>query len=248
MPDSVGQNKSRLVSAQKTLEKRLPKLASRLAEPKWQRWALILGTSLIAAFMIAPKSFRVYNLTVGVPAPETIVSPITFKVVDDAATNKNRDEILKSVLPVYDFDDEMVHDVQSRIVAAFDFMADYMAAEVAHEIKEAEKSKEQPAPEKPVTADKQQQFRVLDENTLRTRFENLLGARVSPSSFAVMKSGRFNARIQRDLSSLIVPVLMKGIGPEPRTGHARWKIRDFAQVEEQGKTGSPERPFANIRS
>jgi cyclic-di-AMP phosphodiesterase PgpH len=200
-----------LGSARKKAEKRLPKWASGLSEPKWQRWGLILGTSLIAAFMMAPKSFRVYDLTAGEPAPETIVSPITFKVVDDAATNKNRDEILKSVLPVYDFDDEMVHDAQSRIGAAFEFMTQYMSAEASHEAKEADKSKEQPSQESSASTAKHQQFRILDENTQRTRFENLLGARVSPSSFAVLKVSGFNARTQRDLSSLTVPILMKGI-------------------------------------
>jgi membrane-associated HD superfamily phosphohydrolase len=219
MTDSSVQNKLRpserlrewLGSARKTAEKRLPKWASGFAEPKWQRWALIMGTSLIAAFMLAPKSFRVYNLTAGEPAPETIISPITFKVVDEAATNKNRDEILKSVLPVYDFDDEMVHDVQSRIVAAFEFMTQYLAAEASHEAREAERSKELPGQDNAPAAAKHQQFRVLDENTQRTRFENLLGARVSPSSFAILKANGFNARTQRELSSLIVPILMKGI-------------------------------------
>ncbi|MBI5248647.1 MAG: HDIG domain-containing protein [Desulfomonile tiedjei] len=219
MPDSQVQTKPRpsesfkewLGSVRKTADKKLPKWASGLGEPKWQRWALIVGTSLIAAFMMAPKSFRVYSLTVGEPATETIVSPITFRVVDEAATSKNRDEILKSVLPVYDFDDEMVHDVQSRIVVAFDFMTNYLSSETAYETREAEKSKEQPPQEAASPGAKHQQFRVLDENTLRTRFENLLGARVSPSSFAVLKTHGFNVRIQRDLSSLIVPVLVKGI-------------------------------------
>jgi len=203
--------KERLGSIRKTVEKRFPKWASGMGDPKWQRWALIAGASLIAAFMMAPKSFRVYNLTVGEPASETIVSPITFKVVDEAATNKNRDEILKSVLPVYDFDDEMVHDVQSRIMAAFNFMADYLAEEAAYTAREAERSKEPQSQENPSSTIKQQQFRVLDENTLRTRFENMFGARVSPSSFAILKANGFNARIQRDLSTVIIPVLMKGI-------------------------------------
>lgn len=222
MPDSSVQNKTRtpeavkgwIGSVRKTAEKKLPKWAFNFAEPKWQRWALILGTSLVAAFMMAPKSFRVYSLAVGEPATETIISPITFKVVDEGATNKNRDEILKSVLPVYDFDDEMVHDVQARIGAAFDFMTGYLGAEAAYQAKEAEKSKEQPAApsqENPPTAPAAPQFRVLDENTLRTRFENALGASVSPSSFAVLKANGFNARIQRDLRSLIVPILLKGI-------------------------------------
>ncbi|AFM26431.1 putative domain HDIG-containing protein [Desulfomonile tiedjei DSM 6799] len=220
MPDSQQKKpssegiKDRLSTLRKTLEKRLPKWAHNFSEPKWQRWAIIVGTSLLAALMIAPKSFRVYNLTVGETAPETIISPLTFEVVDQAATQKYKDDVIKSVLPVYDFDEEMVHDVQTRITNAFNFMSEYLEAEAIHQSKEIEKSKERSAgsPGEPVTAaPKQRPFQVLDENTLRTRFENLLGANVSPSSFAVLKAHGFNQRIQRDLKSLVVPVLMKGI-------------------------------------
>jgi cyclic-di-AMP phosphodiesterase PgpH len=195
----------------KTASKTFPTWVSRLNAPKWRRWALILGTSLIAAFLITPKAFKVYDLTAGEPANETIISPITFKVFDESATNKNLDEVLKSVRPVYDFDDEMVHEAQSRINAAFNFMTEYLGQAAEFKAKEEEKPKEpihaaeagaQPAPKT---------FRELDNETLRVRFENLLGAGISQSDFTVLKSMGFNPRIQRDLRSMVVPVLGKGI-------------------------------------
>ena len=172
---------------------------------------LLSGTPLIAAFMMAPKSFRVYSLTVGEPARETIISPITFQVIDEAATNKNRDEVLKSIRPVYDFDDEMVHDVQARIISAFNFGKKYLAAEAEHNAKEANKSKGGRARRRKRAGADPKSFGPLDETALRTRFENLLGATVSPSNFALLKSMGFDARIQRDLRSLVVPVLLKGV-------------------------------------
>jgi len=179
-------------------------------EPKCQRWALIIVTALVAAFMMAPRPFRVYSLTVGEPAQETIMSPITFQVIDEAATNKNRDEVLKSIRPVYDFDDEMVHDIQARINSAFNFGKEYLTAEAEHNAKEADKPTEAPpAQVKPGSDPKS--FRVLDETALRTRFENLLGATVSPTNFALLKSMGFDSRTQRDLGSLVVPVLLKGV-------------------------------------
>lgn len=187
----------------------LPSWAYRLKEPKWQRWGLIVTTSLVIAFMIAPKSMKEYSLTVGEPAAETIISPITFKVIDEEATSKNRDEVLKSVRPVYDLDDEMVHDVQARIIAAFNFMKDYLAKEAEYHSREADASQGSPGPEK-VSVD-EKAFRTVDPDTLRTRFENLLGAKVSPSDFALLKSRGFDARIQRDLRSLVAPVLLKGV-------------------------------------
>jgi len=222
MPESSDKNKTsekikrpetlreRAGHALKGVERGIPGWVHSLNEPKWQRWALIIGTALVAAFIMAPKSFRVYSLTVGEPAQETIISPLTFQVVDEAATNKNRDEVLKSIRPVYDFDDEMVHDVQARINSAFHFGKEYLAAEAKHNAKEADNPKEAgQAPEKAGSDPKS--FRTLDETALRTRFENLLGATVSPSNFALLKSMGFDPRIQRDLGSLVVPVLLKGV-------------------------------------
>jgi putative nucleotidyltransferase with HDIG domain len=194
----------------KVAEKYLPEWVYGLNEPKWQRWALILGTSLIAAFLMSPTAFRVYNLTLGEPAPETIISPITFPVVDAAATNKNIDEVLKSVRPVYDFDDEMVHDVQARIVSAFTFMTEYLAAEAEHLSKEDDRSKEAAQQPEPPTGGTKI-FRPLDDDTLRTRFENLIGTNIAPSNFMVLKANGFNSRVQTDLRSLVVPVLLKGV-------------------------------------
>ncbi len=193
--------------ARKYAAKVVPEWLFFFAESKWQRWALIIATSLIAAFLITPKSFKLYDLTLGEPAPETIISPITFKVFDESATNKNIDEVLKSVRPLYDADEEMVHEVQKRIATAFDFMSDYLQQEA-----EAKREAENPN-ESAATPDHQIQkvFRPMDDEALKARFENLIGANISPSGFAVLKSMGFNPRIQRDLTSMVTPVLIKGI-------------------------------------
>ncbi len=193
------------------LEKRLPERMSLLTQPKLMRWFLIIGTSLVAAFMMAPNYFRVYQLTLGEPSSETIISPITFKVFDEAATNKNLDEVLKSVRPVYDFDDEMVHEVQARIISAFNFMTDYLAAQKEFAAKTEETPKDISTPPEAQPPSGAKQFRPLDDEALRTRFENLIGATISPTGFALLKNEGFNSRIQRDLRSLVVPVLLKGI-------------------------------------
>lgn len=212
-PDSTGtlaKVKDRFAHWRKAVEKKLPSWVQNLAKPRGQRWVLIVGTSLFAAFLMAPKSTRIYNPTVGEPAAETVISPITFKVIDEEATNKNRDEVLESVRPVYDFDDEMVRDVQARIDQAFNFMKQYLADEAEYRAREADQT-EARAPPDPAKSAESKTFRKLDDTTLRTRFENLLGARVSPSNFALLKAAGFNPRIKRDLGSLVVPVLLKGV-------------------------------------
>ena len=219
-PSSKNKNSSKHSSKEKTkdslikrkslLSRILPERAQRLLEPKAKMWALLIAVSLFCAFLLAPRSFQVYSLTIGEPSPETILSPITFQVIDESATNKNQEEVLRSVLPVYDLDEEMVDDVQARIANAFNFMKNYLAAEAENNAKEEDKAKEnKPAQESKSPAAKV--FQPMDDNALRSRFETLLGADVSPASFAALKAAGFNARVQRDLQSLVIPLLLKGV-------------------------------------
>ena len=219
-PSSKNKNSSKHSSKEKTkdslikrkslLSRILPERAQRLLEPKAKMWALLIAVSLFCAFLLAPRSFQVYSLTIGEPSPETILSPITFQVIDESATNKNQEEVLRSVLPVYDLDEEMVDDVQARIANAFNFMKNYLAAEAENNAKEEDKAKEnKPTQESKSPAAKV--FQPMDDNALRSRFETLLGADVSPASFAALKAAGFNARVQRDLQSLVIPLLLKGV-------------------------------------
>ena len=121
-------SKDGLAKKRREISRFLPERAYRLLDPKVKMWALLVTVSLFTAFLLAPRSFQVYSLTIGVPAPETILSPITFQVIDEDATNKNQQEVLRSVLPVYDLDEEMVDDVQARIANAFNFMKNLSGA------------------------------------------------------------------------------------------------------------------------
>ena len=222
MPDSFdkgkGQHKTsssdklrdRLGSAKKVAASKLPGWVYRFTGEKWQLRALLIGTSIIAAFMLAPKSYHVGAIVVGEPSQETIISPITFKVIDEAATNKNRDEVLRSAPPVYDFDEEMIHDIQARISNAFSFMKEYQAAEEEERLREEEKARDpKPQPETKTAGAKP--FQPLEESAQKVRFESLLGANVSQSSFTALKSAGFNAKAERDLRSLVVPMLLRGV-------------------------------------
>jgi cyclic-di-AMP phosphodiesterase PgpH len=200
----------RKLSLIRKLDRILPDWLPRHFSPRVQRWALIAVTSLLAAFLLSPKSFHYYSLAVGEPAGETIVSPLTFKVIDEAATNKNRDEVLKSTRPVYDFDDEMVHDVQQRIISAFDLMRrSFTVQDSTPPIPQSDLPLGTASVDSKIPSD--QELQTGDDNSLRTRFENILGATVYPVTFSVLKSHGFNSRIERDLRSLVVPILLKGV-------------------------------------
>ncbi|MCX5872262.1 MAG: HDIG domain-containing protein [Deltaproteobacteria bacterium] len=212
-----GKNSSRdrtrdsLTHKRRPLSRFLPEWATnRLFDEKVKRWALLIGVCLFCAFLLAPRSFQVYSLTIGETSHETILSPITFQVIDEAATNKNQAEVLRSVLPVYDLDEEMVDDVQAKIATAFNFMKNYLSAEAENNAKEEEKSKDNKQPSETKSSGSKP-FQPMDDNALRSRFETLLGADVSTTSFAALKAAGFNPRVQRDLQSLVVPLLLKGV-------------------------------------
>ena len=185
----------------KALDPRHSPTFGRFWHSRYQRWVLLIVTSL---------SSRYYSLTVGEPAQETIISPISFKVIDQAATEKIKDDVLKSVLPVYDFDDEVLNDVQQRVANAFAFMREYLSMEAQHKAPASDKGSPSSSAVDGKQGDKAS-FRPLDDAALRTRFENLLGAPVPPSSFEILKSYGFSVRIERDITSIVVPVMLRGI-------------------------------------
>ncbi len=202
--------RDRLGLAKKEAARRLPAWVYKFTDDKWRLRAILIGTSIVAALMMAPKSYHVGSLVVGEPSQETIISPITFKVIDEAATNKNRDEVLRSAPPVYDFDEEMIHDVQARITSAFNFMKEYLAAEDQNRFIADEQLTDSKPPADTKTA-AAKTFQPLDENAQKARFESLLGTNVSPVCFQALKSASFNAKAERDLRSLIVPMLLRGV-------------------------------------
>ncbi len=191
---------------------------------KFHRWVLVVGTSLTMAFIMAPRSLSIDDMTLGEPAPEMVVSPISFTVVDEAATNKNRDEVLKSVRSVYDFDDEMVLDVEARIQDAFKHMRDYLAKESAYLARESRQPADKP-PAPPSTAPTGEPFRPLDEKSLIDSFNNRLLVTVSAATFGALRSTGFDTRVQRDLASLVMPILLKGV------------VESRELVERDGKKG-----------
>ena len=90
-------NRDSFIKRNSALSRFIPERFHRLLDPRVRRWALLIGVCLLSAFLIAPRSFQVYSLTIGEPSTETILSPMTFQVIDQAATNKSQEEVLRSV-------------------------------------------------------------------------------------------------------------------------------------------------------
>jgi putative nucleotidyltransferase with HDIG domain len=77
---------------------------------------LVLSISLILSFYVEtlPGSVQV-----GKVAPKDIKADRNYEIIDVQATEANRQEAFRSVLPVYDFNDEVAQDIDRRIQEAF---------------------------------------------------------------------------------------------------------------------------------
>ena len=180
-----------------------------LARPAWCYISVTFCTCLGAALITVPPFFHPPGFTVGDVSDTTVISPVEFTVPDDAATRKYRDDVLKSVRPVYDLDDQMVHEVLARIGTSFEFMRERLGEKPEQDSQWGLESRQgSPA----VLAGSDPNLAPpLNDQDLRTRFEHMLGTTVSHSGFMLLKFKKFNKQIEADLRSLVVQVLLRGV-------------------------------------
>lgn len=187
---------------------------ARFNEPRYHRWGLIGIVSFVVAYLIAPNPLPYYTLVVGERASETIFSPITRQIEDSEATQKAREEIEASAKLVYDFDDEMVWDIQMRVTNAFAFLRELLAAESRSQsgteprVSEVQRGS---ADAEPLTESRPDSSKLLSDEAARIKFERILGTSVSPHTFAIAKSLAWDPGIERDICALLVHPLTKGV-------------------------------------
>jgi len=77
---------------------------------------LVFGISLIVSFHV---DYLPPNMQVGRVAPKDIKADQNYEIVDDRATEINRNEAMKSVAPVFDFDENILGEIDQNIHEAF---------------------------------------------------------------------------------------------------------------------------------
>ncbi|HCU23902.1 MAG TPA: hypothetical protein DF383_02705 [Deltaproteobacteria bacterium] len=77
---------------------------------------LVLGISLTLSFHV---DYLPPNIKVGKVAPKDIKADQNYEIVDERATEINRQEALKSVAPVFDFDEGAEPEIEQQIHEAF---------------------------------------------------------------------------------------------------------------------------------
>lgn len=96
---------------------------------RWGLPALVVTVAVVAApLLLLWPNWQVSDpVSVGHPAPRTVIAPVTVQLPDDDATDEARREAADAVGPVLRFDDEARNTTMERIDALFDAAADVRA-------------------------------------------------------------------------------------------------------------------------
>ena len=96
-------------------------------KPETKRWYILLSLSIIISILLFPSILappKIYNL--GDVAERDIKASNEFLIENKELTEKNRQEAIKSVNPVYDFD-PLALNLNTRIREAFKEGRNYLA-------------------------------------------------------------------------------------------------------------------------
>lgn len=146
--------------------------------------------SYFACFFRSLFSFSLdfaYHAQLGEVAPADIKSPISFQIVDEAATEEKRKAAELEVPPVFDFDPHLYEQVFNRIFGAFRDMRDEVRSETwpTDEIRREEA--------------------IKDFARLKPQFDREIGVEVPHRLFDWLTEEKFSARIE----NVVIRALVK---------------------------------------
>ncbi len=126
----VGGKKSSPVGTKKiSLEKKIPLKDKKSSSPKFFRnyaiqiIGLLLGSTILLTYLISSVvSFPNISMQVGEISPKDIKAPKDFQVEDKTTTIKRQKEAEAKVLPVYDYDNRLLAEIDQKIHSIFDLL------------------------------------------------------------------------------------------------------------------------------
>ncbi len=182
------------------------------------RWITLLGTTVLIAILLFPSLWRTTpNYYVGDVAMKDIKSPKDLLVEDKEATQEKREEVARSVLTIYDFDDTLSSKLSARITKAFKHVRELSAAPhpggtdpegIDKAAGTQNSQKQEPVDNKLVAQVPSRHDLILKE---KTTFEDMLGTQVSAREYKVLEKAGFSGSISESIVKLLHIVLQNGI-------------------------------------
>ncbi|HNY50551.1 MAG TPA: HDIG domain-containing protein [Smithella sp.] len=152
----------------------------------FQRWAIAFILCTILALLMAPGlQFSEPKFQLGMIAPKNIKADYAFLVEDRQATEQKKMEDAENILPVYDYNSNLVDDIRTRLVKALSIAAE------RQDIHTREKT----------TQEKSDFIYLQNEKKF---LESKLGIYLSPEEFYFLNENKFSDDIQQKLSNTII--------------------------------------------
>ncbi|WP_300667075.1 HDIG domain-containing metalloprotein [Desulfoluna sp.] len=167
-------------------------------------WVLLAAITLFFTLIIYPNlSVTKFSYNVGDIAEKNIKAPRDFFIQDDAATESSRKLAIRSVLPVYDHNTEMVVRQVAHVRSAFSTFRTVLT--------------QPPVPPPPQPAldrglESSLAATPLDEVWLRKQeFEDKMGIEVSRGAFQVLETHLFSKTIENLICRIYAEIVTNGV-------------------------------------
>lgn len=161
-------------------------------------WTLLAVITLLFTLIIYPNlSVTKFAYNVGDIAEKDIKAPRDFFIQDDAATEVNRKLAIRSVLPVYDYNTEMVPRQIANVRSAF---TTFRSLVTKH-----------PAASRPSSGGAPGATPMEEVWMRKQEFAEKLGIEVSRSAFQVLERHLFSKKIESLICKIYAEVMANGV-------------------------------------
>jgi cyclic-di-AMP phosphodiesterase PgpH len=143
-----------------------------------RNWSLVFLFCLVLSFLVFFSLDFAYHAQLGEVAPADIKSPLSFQIVDEAATEEKRKTAELEVPPVFDFDPHLYEQVFNRVYRSF------------RDMREEVRSTPWPADEA------KREEAIKEFVRLKPQFEKDIGVEVPHRLFDWLTEEKFSARIE----------------------------------------------------
>ncbi|MBW2644882.1 MAG: HDIG domain-containing protein [Deltaproteobacteria bacterium] len=169
------------------------------------RWLLLIGISVLITLLLFPNLLvPVHTYKVGDIAERDIKSPKDFLIKDEAATAEKRQEAARSVLMVYDFDDNLIVYLRNGINNAFQPLRALLDQTLP----------KQPAKIPSGTGNNQVRPNISVHDQIWEQkgiCEKILGIEVSEETYTLLEKNKFSMTVENSIVRLLQGVLHVGV-------------------------------------
>jgi len=213
------------------------------------RLAIMLILAIVAAFTVSPYFVgKRANYSLGQFTPNSIRAPFDFSVIDEAATEKAKQEATRKTIPVAEWDTRRPAEVKNELIKIFSPAGRLISEAALMEVVPAEELAKIPAWKRSTIAktSKIKADNFLNENMDKefTRIEESIGFRFEPREKRLFLPAYFNDEFLRKLLSLIDDMYSGQVtqdliaireevdgDPEKKDGPGKLALRDIQSGE-----------------